>query len=69
MTSGQFFEGATCSKCDTKLPELRDEHGWGIAKCLNCGMMFDTDDYRSAGGRFHTGTGCKCFRCIAMEKP
>ena len=67
MTDGQFFEGAVCPDCETALPELRDSGGWGLATCPNCGRRFTTDTYRSAGGRFHTGTGCKCIRCIEME--
>lgn len=68
MTSGQYFEGAICTKCDSPLPKLEDKGGWGIARCLKCQECFDTDDYRSAGGRFHTGTGCKCEKCCSMEK-
>jgi hypothetical protein len=67
MTNGQYFEGAKCPDCDSPLPKLEDKGGWGLAKCLNCGMMFDTDDYRSAGGKFHTGSGCKCEGCKTLE--
>lgn len=67
MTHGQFIEGATCPDCNTALPVLRDDRGWGIATCPKCGKGFDTDDYRAAGGIFHTGTGCKCERCSGLE--
>ncbi len=68
MTSGQFFTGGTCPDCKTALPDLVDKGGWGIARCPKCDKGFDTDDYRNAGGIFHTGTGCKCERCLGMEK-
>jgi len=67
MTSGQYFTDATCPDCDTSLPELTDKGGWGLAQCPNCKKMFDTDDYRSAGGKFHTGSGCKCLTCSSLE--
>ena len=67
MTSGQFFEGAICPKCNVPLPKLEDKHGWGLAKCLMCNETFNVDAYKSAGGRFHTGSGCKCDRCRSME--
>ena len=67
MTSGQFYEGAICPKCKSKLPELRDEHSWGLATCPGCGERFNTNSYKKAGGRFHTGTGCKCVTCVGLE--
>ena len=67
LTNGQFFEGAACPDCKTPLPKLEDKGGWGLAECSTCHKRFDTDEYRSAGGKFHTGTGCKCERCSGME--
>lgn len=67
MTSGQFFDGATCPDCKTSLPKMEDKGGWGLATCPQCGKRFDTGDYQSAGGKFHTGSGCKCEKCSAME--
>jgi len=67
MTDGQYFEGAICPDCKTPLPILRDDGGWGLVRCPKCSKGFDTDNYRSAGGRFHTGTGCKCERCLRLE--
>lgn len=67
MTSGQFFEGGICPDCKTELPRMVDKHGWGLATCPNCNKKFTTDDYRDAGGKFHTGSGCKCERCLGLE--
>lgn len=67
MTDGQYFTGGTCPDCNTSLPPLIDDGGWGLATCPGCNKKFTTDGYRNAGGEFHTGTGCKCDRCRSME--
>ena len=68
MTDGQFMDGGKCP-CGTDLPKLEDKnHGWGLAICPRCKRAFDTDTYRAiAGGKFHTGTGCKCETCRELE--
>ena len=68
MTEGQYFDGGICPTCDINLPILRDEGGWGLARCPKCKKYFNTTNYKDlAGGKFHIGTGCRCDACWSLE--
>lgn len=52
---GQKMIGAKCPDCGSKLPPLRDNHGWEIIDCPKegCNNWFDTDAYQNAGGKIN----------------